>query len=519
MPQRRRTRLGLSLLTLILSSQLGLSPAALAQASLPIEVRQGYDQIQRGLVLQAITTLEQAVRRYPNSAAAQLGLAIAYRRQGLDEKALNAYERVVQLDPTNETALRGVGLLGAYRPAWQQRGIRALSALLERLPNDQSARRQRANLYRFSRNWAQAAADYAILLRSNPDVTLLVEAAQAYNWGGGYPQALELFERAQELGQVPRGDAALAYGNSLGRSGRLPEATEVLVTLIRQEPVNSPRAENAVALLTGLYADRNDQEGLLRLYAQLLERSPDNANLNLAYAATAYSLNRITPAQAEQVLDTWLTRAPQSNELPAALYTLVAQLPPDLAREDLYQALIRRNPNDGRIAERYAQALVAQGPQQAQVRVEALANNTPSVTTYLLVGRVSQALGNYDRAAAAYDSILVQNSRNLDALLGWAQSEAARRNFELARQLYSEAQGILAQSSNPDPGRQIQIDRGLTAVLRGDGQPQAALSQLEQLQNQTALSPDQQADIQREMQDIEQGFLLQRGFQPPWERY
>ncbi len=519
---RHSTELTLGLLSLALSLSLGASlpKAALAQTSLPVEVRQGYSQIQRGQVLQAVQTLERAVRRYPRSLEARLGLAIAYRRQGLDEKALTTYEQVIQLDPTNDPALRAVGLLGSYRPEWWARGIRALTSLLQLKPDDLEVRLQRATLSRYAQNWPQAIADYEILLRSNPSPSLLLAAAQAYNWGSRYPQALNLFNQVQQQGQAITGDAALAYGNALGQTGRLREAASVLIPLIQQRR-GSQLADNAIGILTSLYTDNGDDEGLLALYDQLLRQDPDNPSLNLAYGATAYQLNRISMRQAQTVLDTWLARTPDLTNPPPALYGLVAKLPPDLAREALYLQLINQNPNpdDTRIAERYAQALVRQAPQLARSRAEQGVASNPSLSNYILLGRVYQALGDYDRAAAAYDSILVQQPRNLTALLAWAESEAARKNYEFSRQLYNEARAVQAQSPRQEPGRRIQIGRGLSEAFRGDGRPQAAIRQLEQLQSEVPLSPAQQADLLREIGDIEQGFLLQRGFQPPWERF
>jgi Tfp pilus assembly protein PilF len=89
-------------------------PAALAQA-VPAALQQAFTLLRQGRVKDAIAAFEQAVRRYPQSLEAKLGLAIAYRRQGLIPQAWQAYQNVLAQDPNNQLALKAVGLLGTYR--------------------------------------------------------------------------------------------------------------------------------------------------------------------------------------------------------------------------------------------------------------------------------------------------------------------------------------------------------------------------------------------------------------------
>ncbi|NES81409.1 MAG: tetratricopeptide repeat protein [Moorea sp. SIO2B7] len=86
-------------------------PIVLAQ-TVPIEVRRGYTLLGKPDVKAAIAAFQQALKRYPQSLEAKLGLAIAYKRQGEDDQAWVAYLAVIEQDPNNEIALRNIGEFG-----------------------------------------------------------------------------------------------------------------------------------------------------------------------------------------------------------------------------------------------------------------------------------------------------------------------------------------------------------------------------------------------------------------------
>src|SRR5512136_2701876 len=65
------------------------------------EVDFGIDVAQRGLWREAIYRWEKAVELDPTYAAAYNDLAIAYEHEGQFEKAKDAYERAMKLDPKN----------------------------------------------------------------------------------------------------------------------------------------------------------------------------------------------------------------------------------------------------------------------------------------------------------------------------------------------------------------------------------------------------------------------------------
>lgn len=174
--------LGLLLQTgmpLALTQVVMISPA-MAQTA----IQEGYRLMNQGLVNQAIAVFEQAVRDYPQSVQARLGLAMAYQRQGRIDDAFQAYNRVLEVDPNNRMALLSLGILGGYRIEWQERGIEALNQLLELNPNDLEARSQRALLYGYQGRFGAAIADYEIVLAANPTPEVILGAAQVYAYNG-----------------------------------------------------------------------------------------------------------------------------------------------------------------------------------------------------------------------------------------------------------------------------------------------------------------------------------------------
>jgi cellulose synthase operon protein C len=342
---------GLALGIALVMPGLGLPAVrpAWAETALPSEVRQGYTQLGKSQVDEALKTFEGSVARYPQSIEAHLGLAIAARRLGKDQLAWDSYQTVVKLDGSNALALKSIGLLGGYRPEWQVQGIEALDRLLAIQPNDDEARGQRALLLGYQQRFAAALTDYQRLLQGKPSADILLGAAQVYTYSGDYIRAVDLFNRYQSSGGKISPNAAIAYGRALRKSGAPGQAVAMLkgqlstlsavndTTIqlrseLAQSLLDNGQSAEALAALDPLRGRREARLPLARALNEIGQRQglaellAESASL---YKAALSDTPSPTPILIREVADV-LSGIPQ--ERPAALglfRQLVTQQPGD----------------------------------------------------------------------------------------------------------------------------------------------------------------------------------------------
>jgi Tfp pilus assembly protein PilF len=170
---------------------------------------------------------------------------------------------------------------------------------------------------------------------------------------------------------------------------------------------------------------------------------------------------------------------------------------------------VQIDPNNIPVQLRLLQVIARRNPNEAKARVTQLvARNPNNLGAYLLQGQLAQGIGELDLASRAYEAVLTAQPNNLEALSALGGIRFQQRRFNSATELYSQA---LALQPND-----VGIRQTLASLEAAQDKPLAALQALEQLQlQQGAANPD----VSRQMQQIQEGFLQRRGFQPPWERY
>jgi len=82
----------------------------------------GITVAQKGLWREAIFRWEQAVKIDPNYSAAYNDLAIAYEHEGDFEKARKAYEKALELDPSNQLIRQNYELFKEINDRTNRRG-------------------------------------------------------------------------------------------------------------------------------------------------------------------------------------------------------------------------------------------------------------------------------------------------------------------------------------------------------------------------------------------------------------
>ncbi|MBE9126571.1 MULTISPECIES: tetratricopeptide repeat protein [unclassified Coleofasciculus] len=499
-----------------------IMPAAYAQ-TVPAAVREGFSLLGQGRVQDAIAAFEQAVQRYPQSLDAKLGLAIAYRRQGLIEQAWNAYQRVLAQDPTNELALKSIGLFGTYRSEWQVQGIEALTTLLNLNPNDTEARALRAQLYGYQQRFAEALADYQIVLRSNTTPNVLLGAAETYTNSGNPQQGLELFNRYLASGNQITGYPAIAYASALRETGNPAGAVQVLEAQLRApQTLQDPNLAILIraALSQSYLANQQPNEALAVLAP--LQGNP-NATLPLARSLNEIRNQTGNTALTEQVANLYRQALAQTPNPEPRLLREIADIFSGIPGEQqtalqFYRQLLALQPSDRsllvkQVALENELGLIS----QAELRARLLSALQPLPTDPTELRQVAQSLAAIDppgpeflpiyasllqagvnapflnfriaqlllqnndlsgarRALAAY-SATPEGANDLAPQLLAAEIERREGNLEASAQRY---QGLIA--SNP-PDRDIlnAALQGLSGVRLQQNRPVEALAVFDQL--------------------------------------
>lgn len=498
-----------------------VAPAAQAQAT-PAAVRRGYELLERGWVDDAIVAFLEALRRFPQSTEARLGLAIAYQRRGRDADAWQAYQRVLELDPNNKTALKAIGVLGGYRPEWQARGIEALTTLLNLTPNDIEARAQRALLLGYQGRFTEALADYEIVLQNNPTPEMILGAAQIYTFSGDYQRGLALFERYQATGKSIPANAVTAYASALRETGNATEAVQILEralnasesddTAIRiraelaQAYQGSGQLDRALAVLEPL---RGQPEAALPLARALstIGRREGRMDLMRQAAALYRQVLASTPdpsfALVREVADV-LAEVPDRRVAALELYQQLEQQQPNnpsllvkqlalenqlgrISRAELRQRLLaalQPLPSEPAVQRELAQALVlldSPDPELLPIYQQLLASGVDVPFLYFRVAQMQierNQLQAAREAIAAYRSTAAGASDLTPELL-LAEIERRQGNLEAsARRYLTIIEENPASTTLSDPGDELLTSalRGLAGIRLAQGRPDEALA-------------------------------------------
>lgn len=301
------------------------------------------------------------------------------------------------------------------------------------------------------------------------------------------------------------------------RQGNFEASAQRYQAVLGRSTPDSDVSKAALQGLAGIRLTQGRPDEALVLYEQLLARNPQDLKIQLGWASVAYQAKRISTAQAEAVLYTWLQNRPPA-EMPPELYSLVSALPPAPQREPLYAALIQADPDNIPVQVRLVQVLASRDPYQAQAQVNRLLvrartapNSRTSTGLYFLQGQLAQALGDSNQAAEAYKAILAFQPDNTDALAALGGIRFQQRQFESATQLYAQVLSL-----NPND---LAAQRSLAGLTAAQGNTLQAMQQLEQIQIQQNAVGLPSSDISQQIQKLQEDFLQQRGFQPSWERY
>jgi tetratricopeptide (TPR) repeat protein len=295
------------------------------------------------------------------------------------------------------------------------------------------------------------------------------------------------------------------------REGNLEASAQRYQGLIASSPTDPDILSGALQGLAGVRIAQGRPDAALDLYDQLIALNPQDSTLQLGRASLAYQARRITESEAEAILNNWLVTQPATSA-PPELFSLVATLPANSRLEPLYNTLLEIDPTNIPVQLRLVQAIATRNPAEARARVARLIANDPdNLGAYFVQGELAQATGDLELADRAYQRILTQEPDNTGALAALGGVRFRQRRFDQAEELYSQALAV-----NPDD---VGVRRALAGLSAAQDRPLAALQQLEVLQLEQVANGTSDSELSQQMQQLQEGFLRRRGFQPSWERY
>jgi tetratricopeptide (TPR) repeat protein len=279
-----------------------------------------------GYMDRALTELEQALQESPTSVSTRLNFALALQKLGRNQQAVAEYQRVLQIDPRNITALvrwhiamitgigtpRGTTLEVLSRIRWQLRGegqknynmvLREYNTAAEIYPNNADVRFSTGQIHQQSGNFDQALDAYQLAMRdSSLEVIARVSSAQCLLLQGKPEAAIQQFEQAlqilrrgtkgaidpsvwaarpREEGEehtAPEVEISLSLAKAYGRAGK----EEKMQAIMRQVKQKTPYQDEVASALAEISARQNDLDGALQEYSGLVRqyrnrRQVDNA--------------------------------------------------------------------------------------------------------------------------------------------------------------------------------------------------------------------------------------------------
>ncbi len=146
----------------------------------------------------AQATLEKRVAEKPDDPVAQVRLARIYQRNGNNDKAIAAYEAILQAVPNNLDAM--VNLIQLYTPKDTKKAYEMAKAANKLAPYDANLSHTLGRLAFLSGNYQEAASTLQQTLQNQPnDASLLFDYAQAAYSIGNVSAAQSALQNAQTL--------------------------------------------------------------------------------------------------------------------------------------------------------------------------------------------------------------------------------------------------------------------------------------------------------------------------------
>ena len=272
-----------------------------------------------GYMDRAQTELEMALQESPTSVPTRLNYALALQKLGRNQQAVTEYQRVLQVDPRNITALmrwhiamitslgtgRATALEVLSRIRWQLRGegqrlypiiAREYTQAAETYPNNADVHFALGQIQQQAGNYEKAFDSYQLAMRDSAvEVLAGVSAAQCLLAEGKPEPAIKQLEQAlQNVRRIPTGsidpsiwaarpredgeehqapevEISLLLAKVYGRAGK----QEQMQAILRQVKQSTTYQDEVSSTLAEISARQGDVESALHEYTDLVHHYRD----------------------------------------------------------------------------------------------------------------------------------------------------------------------------------------------------------------------------------------------------
>lgn len=450
---------------------LAAAPPALAQAAgelATLEAR-AKEEIHRGEIFAAISTLEEAVELAPGRADLRIRLANLQKKRGMWLKAAEHYREVLTLDPAHVAARMGYAelLLADYQFAAAEEHFRVLLERGEDLEHSVFDRAQiglGTALYG-ARRYQEAIEAYAVVLERHPgEPTATAYTNFALESQGNLDAAIRGWQKLlKEKPGLNRARILLA---------ELEELKSEIVTQ-REKTRESPDDARAHRHLGDLLMEQPDLAGAISAYSRAAELEPDHALGRLRLGIALREAGHLKAAT-----DVFRSLATDRELGAVASYNLAwceRRLAGPAAEAEAWRRAVDYTPTDTHAYRRYIDALSRSSHIQREVGLllGAIKDRERDPLPRVQYGVLSMAMGRQEEAALAFLDALA-----LEPNHPWAQRELRlilRLQPALSEKLLEEVERAEETIDSLSP---VALHRKAALSLAA-GQPDACVRALE----------------------------------------
>ncbi len=278
-----------------------------------------------GYMDRAMTELEQALKESPTSVPTRLNYALALQKLGRTQQAVAEYQRVLQIDPRNLTALvrwhiamittldtpRATSLELFSRIRWQLRGggqkhvdgvLREYNKAADISPNNADINFALGQVYQQCGQFDRAVDEYTLAMRDNAvELLARVSLARTFLAQGRPESAIQQLEQSLQIvrhtpnaidpttwaarpredgeeHQAPDKEIALQLAQAYGRTGRQEQMQEIM----RQLKRGRPGQDDIVPSISDTYEPQGDLSSALNEQMELVQHYRQNHQIDNA---------------------------------------------------------------------------------------------------------------------------------------------------------------------------------------------------------------------------------------------